>query len=211
MLRFASKPDKVFTKIVERSLEEAIGRLKEDIEEDFINFVDLYFEDEIVRSFGGGIGAVRLLKETLEKILQAHKEKDVVYMPTDLHFKLLDRVLQVFCDCYGDLIGEMGEKDLKVYQLKYKGKPIEQLDCGDLIDFFFWDTDYDFDPVVALELQKNKTFSQNMDTSSVAINASIGIAPDTEDLTLTKWDDGDPWEGENGESDLSWLYLGEEA
>ena len=212
MLRFQNRPDKGFTWVLTSALEEAIGYLKEDIDERFINFTQLYFDRKILKSFGGGIGGIKIIRNELEKLLKAHQSKDV-YMPTDRHFQLLDRILSHFCGCYGDTVdGILNEPDPKTRKeysslvLKHKRKPVLALDFDTIFEQFFWDNDYDLPPELAQALNQGsgKLVQQVADISGVALGASLGTAVDTSDLQLEKYEPDPEWLTK--EDDDWWLH-----
>ena len=72
MLRFQNKPDAVFSTFLERCLEESIDNTKSDLEDSTYNVASMYFEEEIVKSFGGGKEGLELIIRELEKLLAAH-------------------------------------------------------------------------------------------------------------------------------------------
>lgn len=182
MLHFACTPDAVFSKFLTSALENAIQLIEKDIENDAPEEI-LFFEEQILRAFGGGIDGAKLLLRELKKLLQAHLSPKC-YMPTDRHFQLLDRVISAHCDLYND-----GLWDPK---LRYKRKRIQTLDFECILEFFFWDIDYDFSPEVAIRLMKLKRRSIPGDTlrtlSDSALAASAGLPVDGIDLILEEID-----------------------
>ena len=192
MLRFASKPDAVFSELVKRVLEEVIGQLEDDLEFNYNDgggWVSIYFEKETIKAFGGDKEGIALIKKELEKLLAAHGSKDV-YMPSDYHFKLLDRIITFWSDVYSDSAAEWdSDPKSKECVLRYRGKPIYEIDKNAILETFFWDTDYDFNPELAKSLSANRILKDRVaDVSNSAINASLNREPDTEDLKLVKWD-----------------------
>lgn len=154
-------------KIVTDSLQIAIDRLEQDIDMGEILFVEGYF-DKTLEACGGGIPGVKILHKELKKILEAHKS-DELYMPSDFHFKLLDRVMLDYCECYVDIVGDKG-----MPALKCDGREILKLDHGYILDYFYWDTDYDIPCLYAPD-----------------------HAPDTPDLTLELCGEDDRGTAEN--------------
>jgi hypothetical protein len=206
MLRFQTNPGIVFSKIFENALTIAIDEVQLDIDDgdEDLNFARAYFEEEIIKAFGEGIQGVKLINNELKKLLKAHLEKDVLYMPSDWHFKILDRVLRVYCDCYTESVEEYLE-DPKYASLvvRYKDKPITELNAGDLMDCFFWDSDYDFDPVTAMSMKSSeigKAIADRNDVSIAAINASLCLPVDSSDLKLEKYHTEKDWLSEDGDA-----------
>jgi hypothetical protein len=196
MLRFQCKPDKIFTDILARSLDIAIAQMDMDIEygysEERGGFSDGFFETEIINAFGGGLAGIKSIRHELKRLLAA-SESEKVFMPTDYHFKLLDRVINAWCDIYNDMLQDMEEEDI----LYYKGKAIKPT-ADFIIGAFFWDTDYDFPEHVAYSLkQASRTDPDSVrgqsDIFDSGINASLNLSPDTMDLLLEEWKPDSDW------------------
>lgn len=184
MLRFTKKPDEVLTEIISNALEIAIGHIDLDIKfnnEDGLTFV--YFDEKFVNSFGGARDGIPIILNELKKLMQAHLSSDV-YMPTDIHFKMLDRVLRTYCDLYNDEFHVSAEDAIKC-----SGEIIQRLSFDEIQDLFFWDMDYDLDEKTAQALFNNKQLREYLDLSiSIqALNTVLGIPVDFSDLKLEKW------------------------
>jgi hypothetical protein len=196
MLRFQNKPDKIFTEILARSLDIAIAQMDMDIEygysEERGGFSDSFFETEIINAFGGGLAGIKSIRHELKRLLAA-SESENVFMPTDYHFKLLDRVINAWCDIYNDMLQDMEEIDI----LYYKGKAIKPK-SDFIINAFFWDTDYDFPEHVAHSLKQADPTDPNSirarsNVFDSGINASLNLSPDTMDLLLEEWKPDSDW------------------
>jgi len=196
MLRFQCKPDKIFTEILARSLDIVIAQMDMDIEygynEEQGGFSDTFFETGIIRAFGGGLAGIKLIRHELKRLLAA-SESEKVYMPTDYHFKLLDRVINVWCDIYNDMLQDMEEEEI----LYYKGKAIKPK-ADFIINAFFWDIDYDYPQDVAYRLmQEDRTDPDSIrvrrNIFDSGINASLNLSPDTQDLLLEEWKPESDW------------------
>ena len=123
MLRFARKPEEVMTNVVDRSLGMAIEEFESDVN-DGTNFASFSFGKETLGCFGG---RKELVLYELKRLEVAHKSEKV-YMPTDLHFKLLDRAISGFCDTYNDTVGDLDKDDFEEYVIKNKRKDIQKVD-----------------------------------------------------------------------------------
>lgn len=188
MLRFQNKPDVVFSEFLKRSLEECIDDIGEDLEYSLDDFSNRHFEDEIIKSFGGGKEGLTLIRRELEKLLAAQTSEDL-YMPTDRHFKLLDRILSTEVDCYNDAVKEMDEEAFKKYVLKDEhGNPVKELDFDFILAHFFWDTDYDLTPEHAKFLlsKEGSDARERGDFMKVGLLSSMNAPVDGEDLLLEK-------------------------
>lgn len=108
-------------------------------------------------------------------------------MPTDIHFKMIDGILRNFCDLYNE------DLHLTKFAIKFNGEILHKLSSEDIINFFFWDLDYDFDEVTASALLCNKQLREQVDpTISIqALNAASGNPFDFSDLKMEKWEKPD--------------------
>jgi len=180
MLKFKQKPDNVMNEIITRAINTAIDELNEDINIMIpfggeAEYTDTYFTKQDKLILGDTEGIIYELK----RIKMAHESKDI-YIPNNLHFLILDRLLHVWCSTYNTLLHAM---DIN-YQVMYKGKPITHVDVNDIIDLFFWNTDYD------LILQDDMIFNYNTyakqlyNVSDESIKASLNSTPNADDLNF---------------------------
>lgn len=200
MLRFATKPDNVFNEILNNALEMVIDQIENDIEaDDEDGFIFLYFEEEFVKSFGGVHDGIPIILNELKKIEKAHHSNDI-YIPTDIHFKMLDRILDTYCDLYNDEFHLHEESTVKC-----NGETLHALSYDAIIDTFFWDRDYDFDALTASGLLQDKQLRERFDStlSIQALNTAIGIPVDFSDLKMEKWE-GEDW-SDNFDYSEFWL------
>ncbi|MFW5785522.1 MAG: hypothetical protein ACOCW1_04985 [Chitinispirillaceae bacterium] len=201
MLRFANKPDEVFTQMISDALDLVIDQIGLDIElKEENGFALIYFGEKLVNSFGGARDGVPIILNELKKLRQAHHSDDI-YMPGDLHFKLLDRILRTYCELYND---EFHRNEECV--LKCNGENIQKLSYDDIFGIFFWDKDFDFNEETASALLNNSQLRNCIDSSiSIqALNTSLGIPVDYSDLKLEKWEGEPEWSDTEDFSDF-WL------
>lgn len=201
MLGFADKPDEIFTRIITDGLDLVIDQIGMDIEfKEKDGFAFTYFGQKLVNSFGGAHDGVPLILNELKKLRQAHLSSDI-YMPSDLHFKLLDRILRTYCDLYND--GFYRDEECA---LKCKGEVIQKLLYNDIFGIFFWDKDFDFNEETASALFHNKQLRDCIDSSiSIqALNTSLGIPVDFSDLKLERLEEEPQWSDPEDYSDF-WL------
>jgi len=192
-------PDAVFSKFLTEALKSASWIIKESIKDDEPEEI-FFLEDQIIRAFGGGLNGAELLLREFEKLLKAHQSSKC-YMPTDRHFQLLDRVIRLHCGLYND-----GTWDPI---LRYKRKKIKELNLESILDVFFWDTDYDFSPELALEIiNQRKGLSDTLDISSSALASSAGLPVDGLDLRMEEDNPTEPID--KGTLDYLWLGLEED-
>jgi hypothetical protein len=121
-------------------------------------------------------------------------------MPTDHHFKLMDRILNIYCDLYNDYVQD-GTFDI----ICYKERPIKKLNAGCIIESYFWDEDYDFPPQTAKSMSQpeNKHIVDMMGLSDDAVSASLNLPVDSSDMALEKFEEDEDWK----ESDSSWPWF----
>lgn len=194
MLNFAQKPDAVFTEILNRIFIEVIEILEEDIKDKENDGVNLYFDEKVQKMFGG----TQMLLKTVQRLEVAYKSEEV-YLPTDYHFLLLDRMLNFFCDVYTDTIGEVDSSEIKDYALEVNGKIILELDFNLILEMFFFDTDYDMSPEIGKFMKENPLIrGDQLGMDIEGAKASAGDLVDTHDLRLEKvkkgnedWNDND--------------------
>jgi len=140
MLKFKQKPDDVLTEVITRAINVVITELSQDVSMyDYkTEFVNEYFTKQDQMMLGG---TKQLLYE-LKRIKMAHESKDV-YMPSDLHFLILDRILSKWCTIYSSDVKIIMEDNYD-YPVMYKGKPVTHFDVNDIIDLFFWNNNYTY-------------------------------------------------------------------
>jgi hypothetical protein len=169
-----------------------IDEITEDLEylEDGEELDEYCFEEGIIKAFGGSKSGIELINRELQKLLKAH-QSEKFYMPNDRHFQLLHRVLSSYCDIYNDTFGlftdEDGGDDSSIHR-DIKGDVIEELDIDMIIEYFFWDMDFDLpiETAIVMKNSVNKTIQKMGDFSNVAINASCNAPVDGEDLLLAE-------------------------
>jgi len=172
MLRFAKKPDALFIKILDRVLGEIIFELSEDVLYTDNDFVGNYFSESDIELFGD----VETILNEVKRLQVAHKSSKL-YMPTDYHFLILDRILYTFCQVYTDNVSILDEN----YPIKHNGESICELDFGDILETFFWDTDYN------LGLSIPKHLKDVLGVNEETINLSNGKPADSNELLLKEY------------------------
>ena len=164
MLRFATKPDTVFTKLLREACPEAIGHT--ELEDDPAEQRDA-LENLLPRT--SKLFDVPGLKAQLIA-LNAASAASELYQPTDYHWLLLYEVLDAYCLEFneaprGPLFTEFG---------------IERIDFDHLVDVFFWDTDF-LDPhIPSMSLESREL----LDISSETFGLTAGLKPHPEELVI---------------------------
>lgn len=127
----------------------------------------------------------------LKKLLKAH-HSEKIYMPTDHHFKLLYRVLEYYCDTYKDFVAmelEDGNTSSSLFLRDKNETIIKDLDLENIVDFFFWDTDFLLSPETAAVLTQHSFAEVRtcLRLSDDAVSASLNMHVDASDLRLKEW------------------------
>jgi hypothetical protein len=145
MLRWASNETKALTELLDYMFETQIDSITEAIEYQRIvkkGSLMLDICDEELALFE----SPQLLLETLKELKAAHESKEL-YMPTDWHFFILDRLLEGSCSYLNDMspcdYSEYSDKDLPAY-LTTKKRILKKAYTHDyLCESIFWDLDHD--------------------------------------------------------------------
>ncbi len=126
MLRFQCPPDSIFLDILHRAIEEVLLWL-ELTEYDQEAFSNSYCQS--AKCFHP-----KLAQKTLKQLLRASKAKSL-YRLTDYHWLLLYEALWRFCELFNDEPKEIAPALAKQYG-------INEIDFHEIIDWYFWDTDF---------------------------------------------------------------------
>ena len=126
MLRFQYPPDSIFLDILHRAIEDALGWL-ERTEYDQEAFSNSYCQS--AKCFHP-----KLAQKTLKQLLRASKAKSL-YQLTDYHWLLLYEALWRFCELFNDEPKQIAPTLAKQYG-------INEIAFHELIDWYFWDTDF---------------------------------------------------------------------
>ena len=126
MLRFQYPPNSISLDILHRAIEAALGWL-ERTEYDQEAFSHSYCQS--AQCFHP-----KLAQKTLKQLLRASKAKSL-YQLTDYHWLLLYEVLWRFCELFND-----DPQEIAPTLAKQHG--INEIDFHEIIDWYFWDTDF---------------------------------------------------------------------
>ncbi len=183
MLRFASKPDRVFRAI----LHAALASRRDDIAE----FVECPGDDpaEYRAAFPrlGRFFAPQVAIDVLDRLLAASRAR-TLYQLTDYHWLVLYDCLETFSAVHNDLAAESRSGTSRVGA--YAIGPIE---FDAILDSFFWDTDFLVGPeFLELSPEQRREFRFSEETFGIA----AGLAPHPDELRLTPWTADPGWEDE---------------
>jgi hypothetical protein len=177
MIRFATKPDSVFISLINDSCDLGMDMLKENGAE-----FDTYWLDEYTYKIFGS--SVDILHKEIGKLHYANNSSDLL-MPTDYHFRLLDRIIEWYCEIYNDTC-----KIDDSYELI---NGIKHFDIDTIRSTFFWDNDYDLiDTLVQTKYQKD--ILKILGVTPSGINIQQGKLADLGDFTFEKYQPDPDWE-----------------
>jgi hypothetical protein len=180
MLRFQSHPDKVFTAI----LKDAIGFIIDEIysaeyftnsKEEVSEYLKPYLPN--ASKVFNPETAFNTLKEMLVCL-----EKPQLYYLNDYHYILLYDTLSGLCDLHNAAVRESENKEDSIEASQIGDYYIEELLFDEMIDIYFYDTDFLFDSedMVKLGLEGREGMAFNEETFAV----TQGLAPHPEELKL---------------------------
>jgi hypothetical protein len=175
MLRFVEPPDALFTRLINDALDLSIDSIAIGY-----NYTD-WLDDLTLKLFGSDVSIVT---NELKKLRDAHNSSKL-FMPTDYHFRLLDRVIAWYCILYNDFSPE--EK----YPAEEEGYVVDTFDFDEIAETFFWDNDYE---LIDTLLRRKSSPAEPEVLSSFGLTDSglamiQGKVPDTMDLKLEQYDD----------------------
>lgn len=180
MLRFQTPPDKPFNAIVTKSIEMMLEQIEEfifeveDEQEGKSNFKWLL--PNVSRVFN-----VKTATITLMKLLECHQRPSMYYL-NDYHYLLLYDTLDHFCAVHNDMIKHIIKPKEKDEYSMIGEYYIEMIRFDDIVDIYFFDTDFLSDPNTMLELGMDERKDMSLSNESFAI--SQGLAPHPEELKI---------------------------
>ncbi len=178
MLYFEARPDPVFTAILHAALEHTRDRIDDLPSEDW--WPNLF--PDLASCFTPAAA-----RRTITKLLLASRARHV-YRLSDYHWLLVYDCLHLFCEVHNDLVAEKRGRPQSVGQYQ-----IGPIDFELILEYYFWDTDFLFDPDVISAMGPEGR--QQMGISDEVFGVSQGLAPHTDELKLTRVDDP-AWMGE---------------
>ena len=180
MLRFQTPPDKPFMAIVTQSIE----MMLEQIEEFIFEVED---EHEGKSNFkwllpnASRVFNVQTAFNTLRKMLECHERPSMYYL-NDYHYLLLYDTLDHFSAVHNDMIKHMiNTKEKDEYSI-IGDYYIEMIKFNDIVDIYFFDTDFLSDPNIMLKLGMEGRKNMSLSNESFAI--SQGLSPHPEELKI---------------------------
>jgi hypothetical protein len=133
MLLFANRPDPVFTAILHEALEDLHEQLT-DPQTDPSDAEEIWKAEYPCAS---ECFSLPMAVYTVDRLLAASKDPTTVYRLTDYHWLLLYDCLRTFCALHNDYTRESSDDTCPVGPYK-----IGAIDHGEIVDHYFWDTDF---------------------------------------------------------------------
>jgi hypothetical protein len=181
MLRFATKPDRVFRAILHDALEFTRDALAGLVSDDEGYWPAQY--PNAARGLTAG-AAVTLL----DQLVAASRDAQL-YQLTDYHWLLLYDCLRVYCDIHNDNLQEASQGVLPVGP--YQVGPI---DFDLVVDLYFWDTDFLLDSTSLAGLGPEGR--ESMGVSDEVFGIAHRLSPHPEELKIIPWH-GPEWDEED--------------
>ena len=165
MIRFAAKPDKVFSQLIDRAIT--------DIAENYLNFGDPRDQEDWLCAAmprGARFFTASQAREHLLAIQKAHQE-DRLYDLTKYHWLLLYECLETFVEGFNEQPEGRFCKDYG----------IQRIDFSNLVRLFFWDTTFLSDHLAKMTREESRTML--IWPESMGLSAGFRTHPD--ELSLT--------------------------
>jgi hypothetical protein len=182
MLRFQTPPDEIFMAILEESIMLMIDQIR--VMKSFSrNKEDEKAHCKNLLPFAGMVFNSETALRTLKSMLTYHRKPEV-FVLNDYHYLLLYDTLQYYCDVHNDMMKNIPDRKEKKKASLAGTFYIEEILFDDLIDIYFYDTDFLFnaDTVVNLGFDNRKALGLNDETFGI----SQGLAPHPEELKIRK-------------------------
>lgn len=178
MLMFQGPPDEIFLAILEAALLHVrdchLVQYRDDYrptraerEELDELYADLY--PDLAKLFT----RTRLIR-MIDRLLAASRA-EAVYRPTDYHWMIMYACLATYCDLHNDNATGTGDK-VGAYE-------IERIDFGEIVDRFFWDTDF---LMGSLLLQAEEKAPGRMHATRQAWKIAAQLKPNSADMRLSR-------------------------
>jgi hypothetical protein len=179
MLRFQTPPDKPFMAIITESIETMIEQIEEfACEVDSAKEVEDNFKWLLPNA--SRVFNIQTAINTLIRILECHQRPSMYHL-NDYHYLLLYDTLDHFCAIHNDMMKDLTPED-RIEHTKIGEYYIEMIRFNDIVDMYFFDTDFLSDPKTMLELGMDARKDMSLSNESFAI--SQGLSPHPEELKI---------------------------
>jgi hypothetical protein len=180
MLRFQSHPDKVFTAILTDSIVLMINEINDSV----VLSQSKEEQSEYLKSFLPNASKVfdpQTALNTLHEMMVC-LQRPPLYQLNDYHYLLLYDTLSNLFDLHNDAVREAKTKQHRKQISQIGAYYIEELLFNDMVDIYFFDTDFLFDPetMMQLGLEGKKAMAINEETFGL----TQGLTPHPEELEL---------------------------
>lgn len=186
MLRWAEKPKKSFRVFFSWMLETAIDDLMEDLKEINRNPKKSHEKLDLNSNLYSDITEMFTVEQLLDivKSLKVAHESKKLFMPTDYHFLIIDRLLQVYQPYLEDMVHDYIITD-KPFIKRNSNKLKYNVEMDYIFGCYFWDDDYNLDPRII----NRPDIVAVMDVSEEAIHACNRMRPQPHEIELKEWVD----------------------
>ena len=182
MLRFQTPSDKPFMAIITKSIEVMIEQIDEFV-------LEAASEEESTDNFqwlfpnASKVFSTEITLENLINLLKCHQKPHLYYL-NDYHYLLLYDTLEHFSVIHNDMIKMQSSEERDEYSMigEYH---IEKINFDDIVDTYFFDTDFFADPETMLQLGMDGRRDLNMNKETFSI--SQGLAPHPEEMELKEY------------------------
>jgi hypothetical protein len=180
MLRFQAPPDEIFMAILEEGIMLMIDQIR-SIKSFSRNKEDEKEHCKSLLPFACNVFNSETALRTLKSMLTYHK-KPGLFVLNDYHYLLLYDTLQYYCDVHNDMVKNTLDRNEKKKASLVGTFYIEEIFFDDLIDIYFYDTDFllNADTVVNLGVDNRKALGLNDETFGI----SQGLSPHPEELKI---------------------------
>jgi hypothetical protein len=180
MIKFQETPDRIFIEILKTGMEIITDEI-----EDILGYSESpkRAKDELrlVLPLAAKVfspeAALRTLRDMLEKLFLPG-----LYQMNDYHFLLLYDTLQLYSELHNDMVRTAGSKEERIAAAAIGPYYILKTDFGRIIDIYFCNTNFLFDPDVMLSLREEE--KKYMEINPEAFSVAQGLPPHPEELVL---------------------------
>lgn len=181
MLRFSQETDIIFTKVLAEAFKLLIDYLKNDIstftKEELEGNVLQYHLAHAKRNF-----TVDTIIPVLQELAKRNR-KPGLWELNDYHYLVIYDTLRYYCDIQNDLARDTGEPILRI-----NNYTISELDFDEIIELYFWDTDFLIEEDMFLKLGEKE--KQTLGTNKELFGIVTGLKPHSSELTIKLCEDG---------------------
>jgi len=181
MLRFSQETDKIFTRILGEAFKLMISELTSD--------TDTYTKEELkgnILRYYMANAKRNFTVDTIVPVLQdlaKYNRKDGLWELNDYHYLVIYDTLRYYCDIQNDLANDSGEPILRI-----NNYTIYELDFDEIIEIYFWDTDFLIEEDIFLKLGEEEKLALGVNEELFGI--VTGLKPHSSELLIKSYGEG---------------------